>query len=47
MRTRLRKITIWSYVFIAYINLFWSLIVIFALYHPEFAEDLSSGAAWS
>lgn len=46
MRTRLRKITIWSYVFIAYINLLWSLIVILALYHPEFAEDLSSGAAW-
>ena len=30
MRTRLRRITIGSYIFMAYITLLWSLIVIFA-----------------
>lgn len=48
MRTRLRRITIGSYIFMAYITLLWSLIVIFALCYSDLAqgEDLLSGADW-
>ena len=44
----LRRITIGSYIFMAYITLLWSLIVIFALCYSDLAqgEDLLSGADW-